>query len=595
MDQDQRLHRQLAPLWRFTRPVLPLLLLVVLLNIVQVAANMVFQTGLGTAFDAALADTGMRPFLRGVLIIAVGVGAMDGAFFLRSWLAGITAERVCFAIRSAAVRHLSQVKTGTLQAAHSGDFISRLSNDLNLVRQMYSADFQMIVRGPLQSAACLVYMIVISPRLTLISLAVIPILMYISTVLSRPLAALSKAAQAEMAQVTALAQDAASGITVTKAFNLQRLLAERFFGAGSRQTEAAIRVAGQQAKLLGTSLWLELIPILILFGLGGYEMTVGRISMGDLVILINLSGNLAWPLEAVMNAYGRIKAAAGSVERIIGVFELPTERAAGHSLAMQSSPLTLQLNNVSFAYTAERPVFSNFNLELTEGETLAIVGPSGCGKSTLLGLLLGLLEPTSGEIRLNGQLATETDPRDWRQLFSYVPQDATLFDLSVRENIRLGRPDASDAEVEGAARQAFAHEFIVRLPDGYDTVLGEEGVGLSGGQKQRLAIARAILKQAPFLLLDEATSALDTESEARVQEAIARLQGERTLVIVAHRLSTIRSADRIVVVDDGQVVEEGTYPQLMARNGLFASLYQKEFAAEEQAAMPANAARGVLA
>lgn len=582
MNNNQKLSRQLAPLWPYAKSRLPTFIGLVIFIIAQVIGNLLISRGLGIALDAGISGN-LAIFKQGILLIVGAWLLVDLTLFGRTALAGRAAEWICYQLRRDAVNHLGKVQLGELKSTHSGDYVSRLSNDLTLVRGLFASELQMFVRAPLQCLLSLGYMLMISWKVTVISVAVIPLLIYLSGRVSRPIATQSQAAQAEMASVTALSQDAINGVVVTKSFNLQSILARKYRETGTRQAEAAVRLAGSQANLHAASYFFNLAPTLILFGFGGYEVIMGRLTLGNIIVLLNLVGNLSWPLQALTQSYGRAKQAGAAVERVMALFTLPVERVQGEQLAVANNapPYALELIDVDFAYGQDREVFKRLNLAVTAGETVAIVGHSGSGKSTLLSLLLGLVEPTRGQFKVLGQPAANLRLGELRNLFSYVPQEAGLFDQSVRANIRLGRRDATDEEVELAAKQAFAHDFITRLPQGYDTILGEEGLGLSGGQKQRIAIARAILKQAPVLLLDEATSALDTESEARVQAAIESLREGRTMLIVAHRLSTIRSADRIVVLQDGQAIEQGRHDELIERNGAYASLYRKQLADQE--------------
>lgn len=581
MKSKKGLTAQLKPLLPFLRPHYWQVGGIILFVVIQVVGNILISKGLGAALDAGLA-TDVEGFKANIYFILIAGMTTDVGFFLRTVLSGRLGEQICYAIRDSATKHLSVVKVSELKTSHSGEYVSRLSNDMNLIRSLFAFELQFFVRAPLQCLLSLGYMLLISWRVTLISLAVIPILMVISNRMSKPIGPESKAAQEKLAAVTALSQDAANGVTVTKAFNLRGVIGSRYRESSLLHAQAVTKLAGSQAVLRASSFLFNITPTLILFGVGGYEVVSNRLTLGSLIILLNLVGNLSWPLQAMIQAYGRVKASAAAVERVFAIFDLQRERSGGANPEPKADQLVMEFDNVGFSYGEGRQVFSGLHMKIYSGETVAVVGPSGAGKSTLLNLMQGLIEPGEGEIMVYGQPYSQLSLAGLRQLISYVPQEATLFDKSVRENIRLGLPTASDAEVEQAARQAFAHDFIMGLPQGYETVLGEEGTGLSGGQKQRIAIARAILKDAPILLLDEATSALDTESEARVQSAIESLSTERTMLIVAHRLSTIRRADRIIVLDGGRVVEEGTHEQLLESDGMYAMLYQKQFAAEDK-------------
>jgi len=572
---------QLRPLWPYVRPHVGLALALIVFATMQVGANLVIARSMGWALDAGLVSD-LTQFQAAVIWIIIAWGTLDLIFYIRLIFNGALGERVCYDIRAAASRHLSVAKQAELRAVHSGEYVSRLSNDLALIRSLLATELQFFIRAPIQCVLTLCYMLVISWKITLISLGILPLLMYLSGLVSRPISSHARQAQAEMANITALAQDAAKGVVVTKVFSLYSVLARRFREAGVGQASAQVSLTATQGKLNAVAFLLNMGPLLVLFGLGGYEVIAGRLTLGSLIVLLNLLGNIAWPLQSAAQSYGKVRAAAASVERVFAIFALPIEADRTQTTVFQPSECAIEFEGVDFSYDSHKPVFAGLDLRIKSGETIAVVGHSGTGKSTLLSLLLGLVEPERGTIKVFGQPLSADNLYQVRSMLAYVPQDSTLFAKTVRENIRLGRPDANDAEIENVAHQAFAHEFILSLPAGYDTILGEDGIGLSGGQKQRLSIARAMLRDAPILLLDEATSALDTESEARIQEAIETLRVGRTVLIVAHRLSTICGADRIIVIDQGRVVEEGSHNTLLDKGGLYSSLYRHQVANNSQ-------------
>lgn len=584
MRQEKRLREQLRPLWPYVRPHVALAIGLIVFATIQVGANLVVARSMGWALDAGLASD-LSQFKTAVLWIIIAWTVLDITFYFRLIVNGALGERVCHGIRAAASRHLSVAKQAELYSVHSGDYVSRLSNDLTQIRSLMATELQFFIRSPIQFVLTLGYMLLLSWKITLISLCLLPILMYLTGLVSRPISGHAQEAQAEMANINGLAQDAANGVVVTKVFNIYTVLARRFREAGTKQANAQINLTATQGRLTAVAFLLNMGPLLVLFGLGGYEVISGRLTLGSLIILLNLLGNLAWPLQSVAQSFGKVKAAAASVERIFAIFALPIENVTTRDGVFSPSEYAIEMEDIGFSYDSHKPVFTGLNLKISNGETVAIVGHSGTGKTTLLSLLLGLVEPECGTIKIYGQPLSTGNLYQVRSMLAYVPQDSTLFAKTVKENIRLGKPNASDTEIEMVARQAFAHEFIQSLPAGYDTVLGEDGVGLSGGQKQRLSISRAMLRDAPILLLDEATSALDTESEARIKDALDSLRAGRTMIIVAHRLSTIRGADRIIVVDKGRVVEEGSHNTLINKGGLYSTLYRHQFSDASQPAI----------
>jgi ATP-binding cassette, subfamily B, bacterial len=314
-------------------------------------------------------------------------------------------------------------------------------------------------------------------------------------------------------------------------------------------------------------------------GFGGYLVIQNQLTFGSLFAFINLLNFVVNPLGSLPNIIASISEASGAAQRIFEILDHEVERKSGStSQPQKESASVIRFKDVDFAYQANTPVLKGLNLDIQQGQTVAIVGHSGGGKSTLLKIILGYYPLPGGQVSLFGRDLQEWQLAAARNQMAFVAQDTYLFPVSIAENIRCGKPDATQAEIEGAARLANIHDFIATLPEGYNTLVGERGARLSGGQRQRISLARAILKDAPILLLDEPTSALDTESETLVQEALDRFTANRTTLVIAHRLSTIKDADRVLVLDEGKIAEEGTHEDLMARGGLYLDLYQKQFA-----------------
>lgn len=553
--------------------------------LIAAACNILSARYLGLTLDMAISkdwDKFMQAFIWLVAVWLISFAVMHIHFIL----ANNTAERVTFGLRQDIAEKLGTAAGEELERKHSGDYISRLSNDTDLISGLVSTQWAGVVSSIVGAAAALVYMLLVSWRVTLISLALTPLFIVVSGILSKPLGKLRKEYLEKLADVNALAQDVTGGITVSKAFLLKNYLSRRFRTRAAGAASAAVNLAFYSGLLQAIMIALSISPFFVLFGAGGFEVIEGRMTVGSLVIMMNLFNNLTSPLQTLGISLAEIRAALAASGRIFELLELPSERADGRPLLRPADyPYALEMKHVRFSYGQDRLVFSDLNLAVRQGETVGIVGPSGSGKSTLFSLLLGLREPQAGEILYYGQPMRDISLSEIRRAIAYVAQDALLFPVSILENIGYGREEATRAEIEAAAHESHSGSFIEHLPGGYDTRLGESGTGLSGGQKQRLSLARAILKDAPILFLDEATSALDTEAEAIVQAAIERLAGNRTILIIAHRLSALIGVDRIVVIDQGTVAEEGTHEELLAANKTYAALYAAQLD-DQRAAAP---------
>lgn len=583
MVENRSFKAQFAILKPYLRPQFSPLLGVFCAILIATVCDLLFARYLGLTLDGALAES-WQSFL-GAFKWLLAVWFVNFlVMHLRYLWANGAAERVVFSLRQEVADKLGTVASEELERRHSGDYVSRLSSDTDLIRGLVAANWSSLVAGTIGAVAALVYMLIVSWKVTLFSIALTPLIMVVSGVLSKPLSKVTKELQAKLADVNSLAQDVTGGITVSKAFLLKNYLSPRFRDRASGAADAAVELAYQNGRLQAAMMILSIAPFFILFGVGGYEVIQGRMTPGSLMVMLNLLNKLTWPLQSTGRSLAQVKAALSASERIFELLELPCERKEGLPLLKPADhPYAIEMRGVEFSYGDQRTVFSDLNLDIKQGETVAIVGPSGTGKTTLFSLLLGLRNPQAGQISYYGQPMQEVSLADLRQAIAYVAQEALLFPTSIAENIGYGRADATRAEIEAAAREAYADQFIQRLPNGYDTLLGELGTGLSGGQKQRLSLARAILKDAPILLLDEATSALDTEAEAKVQAAIESLAEDRTTLVIAHRLSTILNADRIVVIDQGRVVEEGSHEELLAAGKTYAGLYASQFGPQKTA------------
>jgi ATP-binding cassette subfamily B protein len=422
---------------------------------------------------------------------------------------------------------------------------------------------------------------VTSPQLTLLVLLVVPVVLVPILFFGRRVRKLSRESQDRLADVGSYLDESIANIRTVQAFNHEDVDRSRFAGRVEDTFQTSVRRIRSRASLTAIVILLVFGAIGVILWMGGREVISGGISAGDLSAFIFYSIIVASSVGAISEVIGSLQHAAGAVERLFELLDMEPNIAA--PAAPKSLPkgrlAQVALDNVTFHYPSrpEQPALHEFSLDMAPGETVALVGPSGAGKTTVFQLLLRFYDPASGQLTLNGIDLRELDPSDLRSHIGLVPQEPVVFSANAFENIRYGRPGASDAEVRAAAEAASASDFLDALPDGFDTFLGEKGVRLSGGQRQRIAIARAILRDPNVLLLDEATSALDAESERAVQTALAGLMHNRTTLVIAHRLATVMAADRIVVIDEGRIVAEGTHESLVTEGGLYARLAELQF------------------
>ncbi|MGO9358038.1 MAG: ABC transporter transmembrane domain-containing protein [Xanthobacteraceae bacterium] len=515
----------------------------------------------------------------GVMIGVVAVLALASAS--RYYLVITLGERIVADLRRDVFSHLTSLSPAFFDVSHSGELVSRLTADTTQIKSAVGASVSIALRNLVLFFGASTMMVVTSPRLSGFVLAVIPLIVLPLVGFGRRVRTLSRGAQDTLADASSYASELIGGIRILQAFTNERLASARFGDEVSRTFTAARRSTGARAVLTAIVIFLIFSSVVAILWVGSHDVLSGQITAGRLGQFVLYAAFAAGGLGELSQVWGEIAAAAGASERLFEILRVKPAIAA--PLQPRALPLPargdIAFDRVRFAYPTrpEHFVVDGVSLKIRAGERVAVVGPSGAGKSTLFHLLLRFYDPLGGAISFDGVPIGEVTPQDLRSRIALVPQDTVVFTGSARENIRFGRPEASDAEVERAAQQAHATEFIRRLPRGFDTELGERGVTLSGGQRQRIAIARAILRDAPLLLLDEATSALDAESETLVQTALEDLMRQRTTLVIAHRLATVLSCDRILVMDKGRIVEEGTHASLVAEGGLYARLARLQF------------------
>lgn len=578
--------RSLSGLIPFLRPYRGRIALAVVFLVMAAASTLLLPVALKSLIDQGLvaADPGERVMaLRQHFGALFAVGAALGLFSaLRFYMVTWLGERITADLRDAVYAHVVRQSPEFFETTQTGEVLSRLTTDTTLVQTVVGSSLSMGLRNAVMGAGALLMLVITNPVVMTQVLGILVLVVLPSLYFGRRVRKLSRASQDRVADSSAIAAEVLSEIPVVQSYVQEAREAQRFH----ESTESAFETARKRTRVRSMLVAFIITATFgaLLWGLyqGTQAVLRGDVTAGHLGQTVFFVMILVGSVAVLSEVYGDLLRAAGATERLMEL--LSTRSPVADPQAPQALPAVqggsaVVFDAVTFHYPSRpaQAALQDFNLQVAPGETVALVGPSGAGKSTVLQLLLRFYDTTSGVVRVDGVPVRQTSLSALRARVGIVPQDSTVFSTSARENIRYGRPDASDAEVEAAARAAFAHDFITALPEGYGTFLGERGVRLSGGQRQRISIARAMLKNPPLLLLDEATSALDAESERMVQAALESAMSGRTTIVIAHRLATVLRADRIVVLDQGRIVDIGRHEELVARGGLYARLAAMQF------------------
>jgi ATP-binding cassette, subfamily B, bacterial len=582
---DRPRTRTLGPLRAllpYLRPYRGVLMLALIALLVASAAMLSLPIALRYLIDNGLSSKSTDTINQYFIAFLAAAGAFGVFAALRFYLVTWLGERVVADLRSAVYARVIRMDPAFFEVTRVGEVLSRLTADTTLVQSIAGVNLSIMLRSTITVVGSLVMLAVTSLKLTGIMIVLIPLIVAPLIILGRQVRRLSRKSQDRIADTSSIADETLNAVQTVQAFTLEKINTERFDTAVEDSFGAAVRRTKTRSTLTALATMLVFGAITFVLWMGAHAVVRGEMTGGQLGQFLLYAGYVGVAAASLSEMWGEVQRAAGAMERLIELENAqPTIQAPAHPIALPAPGRgEIQFEHVTFRYPSrpEARALDTFDLDVRSGETVAFVGPSGAGKSTTFQLLLRFYDPESGRVLIDGVDVSKADPLAVRSRIGLVPQDTVLFAASARENIRYGRPGASDAEVEHAAKAAAADEFLRKLPEGYDTFLGERGTRLSGGQRQRIAIARAILRDPPILLLDEATSALDAESERLVQAALDHLMRGRTTIIIAHRLATVLQADRIVVMDHGRIVAQGTHAELVRSNELYARLAALQFA-----------------
>lgn len=574
--------RQVSKLFRFLRPYRSWIIVAFVGVVVAAALGLVFPRIMGGLVDTALGETGTTASLDRIALLLLGVFLVQAGFnYLRIYALSVVGEGVVADVRRAVYDRIVRLPVPFFDGRRTGEITSRLTSDAAVVQATVSSALAQALSQGITLIGGVILLVVLSPILSLAVLSFLPILIIAAAVFGRRLNRISTEFQDELAEANALADESIASIRVIKWFTAEQATTNRYDKAIRSSYSVALRRARLRALFVPFVTFVGFSTLALVLWVGGRLVLTGDMTPGELVSFLLYTLVVAGAIGTFTGLYSQLQEALGASQRIFELLDEPIEIRETTEPITEIAPAGLiEFRLVSFTYPGrEMEVLSDIDLLVQPGETVALVGPSGAGKSTLTQLIPRFYDSTAGSVVVDGVDVRSQDLESLRSSMAAVPQEVQLFSGTIADNLRLGRPDATLDELVAAAETANADEFIDGFPDGYETLVGERGVQLSGGQRQRVAIARAVLVDPRILILDEATSSLDAESEALVQEALERLMQSRTTIVIAHRLSTVRAADRIVVLAAGAVAEEGTHDELVAAGGLYTELSARQLVA----------------
>ncbi|MEO8740147.1 MAG: ABC transporter transmembrane domain-containing protein [Casimicrobiaceae bacterium] len=573
--------RTLRRLGRFLTPYRGRFVVAAIALLIAAGCALAVGQGLKIVIDRGFAGSDGSELDRALFAVLAVIAVMSAATYVRFYSVSWIGERVTADLRQRVFNHLLTLSPGFFEITRTGEVISRLTNDTTMLESAIGSSLSLALRNIVMGAGALILLMLTSLKLTLLVLAGLPFVILPIILFGRRVRKLARASQDRVADTGAYVDEAIHEIRTVQAYAHEPVDRVAYAQRVEQAFTAGVSRIRQRALLIAAVIFLVFVAVGIILWIGGHDVLAGRLSAGQLSAFVFYAVIVATSVGAISEVTGDLQRAMGATERLLEILDTPAEIAAPSTPVALPEPAlgTVALDAVTFAYPSRLadPALRSLTLRVAVGERVALVGPSGAGKTTVFQLLLRFYDPQSGRVLIDGVDVRAADPRAVRGRIAVVPQDPVIFAASVWDNVRYGRPDASDAEVRAACEAAYASEFLARLPHGFDTELGERGVKLSGGQRQRLAIARAVLARRPILLLDEATSALDAESERMVQLALDRLMTGRATLIIAHRLATVVSADRIIVLDGGVAIAEGTHASLVRDDPLYRRLASLQF------------------
>ena len=562
----------------YIKPHIGRLIEAIICIIIAAGANLYLPWIIKDMIDKVLAEKDMQM----LNVISIGIVVtffIRGIFYYgQSYLVSFVGQRVIIDVRDVLFKKFQRLPLSYFDRHQTGEIMSYITNDVAALQNALVDRLIELVTESSIFIGSLVMMVLLDWKLSLLTLITVPLVGQAMKIFGRKLKSSGTVIQERLADITATMQESIAAVRVVKSFGREDFEIERFHRQNELNFRAEMKNNQLMSLLTPTVEFLAALAVTVIVWFGGYEVVNGVITAGALVAFLTYAVNLANPVKRISRVYGAIQKAMAGADRVFAIMDLP-ETIANHPDAKELPPVKGEVvfDDVTFAYKEGANALSHVSLAASPGQMVAFVGPSGAGKSTIANLIPRFYDVSSGAIRIDGYDVREVTMESLRRQIGIVPQETMLFSTSVRENIRYGRLDATEEEIVQAAKDANAHDFIMALPEGYDTKIGERGLNLSGGQRQRIAIARAILKDPRILILDEATSALDTESEKIVQAALDRLMVGRTSFVIAHRLSTVFNADQIYVIDGGRIHEHGTHEELLAAGGLYSNLYNIQF------------------